>query len=190
MVPKTFPRRARGVSWQTFAYTTCMGKTERALRWIVGILNREKIPFQISGGFAARVYGTARAVADIDIDVSDADVHKLYPLVKEDVIYGPSQYESPVSRILLMTLNYQGQEIDIGGTNNSFMRNGEGGTWVQVRTDFSQGVWKDYEGISVPLCPLQELVAYKRILSRDVDVQDIQELERLYPEFISGSLKT
>ncbi|HLC94380.1 MAG TPA: hypothetical protein VJH96_02335 [Patescibacteria group bacterium] len=41
--------------------------TKKAFRWIVGILQTYKIPFQITGGFAARFYGANRPLYDIDI---------------------------------------------------------------------------------------------------------------------------
>ena len=45
-----------------------MKDTAGALFWIVKILKKHKIPFHISGGFAAKLYGVKRDLADIDID--------------------------------------------------------------------------------------------------------------------------
>ena len=44
-------------------------KTVDALRWIVGILEKKNILYQISGGFAAKLYGSSRPLNDIDIDI-------------------------------------------------------------------------------------------------------------------------
>ena len=62
--------------------------TEAALRWIVRILQEGNIPFQITGGFAARMYGSMRALADIDIDVAGNRLNELAELVKEYSKYG------------------------------------------------------------------------------------------------------
>ena len=69
-----------------------MERVKAALIWITGILNSHHVPFQISRGLAARVYGATRPVADIDIDIPE----EAFDLLKEDVakfiIYGPEHY--------------------------------------------------------------------------------------------------
>lgn len=72
---------------------TMMKNTEEAFRWIVGILEKHQISFQISGGFAARMYGVSRELADIDIDVLEKDLSILYSHVKDFAIYGPTRYQ-------------------------------------------------------------------------------------------------
>lgn len=46
-------------------------KTINALKWIIKILNSKNIPYQISGGFAAKMYGSIRPLNDIDIDIPE-----------------------------------------------------------------------------------------------------------------------
>jgi len=41
-----------------------MQNTEAAFRWIVDILQQKKIPFQITGGFAAHIYGAQRPIKE------------------------------------------------------------------------------------------------------------------------------
>lgn len=46
-------------------------KLENGLRWVVSILKKQRIPFQISGGLAAHIYGSKRPLNDIDLDVPE-----------------------------------------------------------------------------------------------------------------------
>ena len=48
-------------------------QTIEGLRWIVEILNRNHIPYQLVGGLAAKIYGSARDINDIDIDILSLD---------------------------------------------------------------------------------------------------------------------
>lgn len=86
--------------------------TKRALEWIVGVLRKRQIPFQISGGCAAKIYGSQRELNDIDIDIPRDCFEKIIVDVKPFLIYGPSQYKDGKWDLYLMTLNYAGQEID------------------------------------------------------------------------------
>ena len=100
-------------------------KTKKALSWIIEILNRHKIDYQIAGGFAAKVYGSTRILNDIDIDISE----KYFPVILTEInpyiIYGPSRFIDGKWDLELVTLNYNGQEIDISGAETILMSNKE-----------------------------------------------------------------
>ena len=73
------------------------------------------IPYKIIGGFAARAYGANRELADIDIEVNDKDILVIFYEVKPYIVFGPGRYTDDSWDLELMTLQYEGQEIDIAG---------------------------------------------------------------------------
>ena len=92
-------------------------KTKNALIWITDILNKYQIPFQISGGFAAKIHGSPRPLNDIDIDIPKDSFGKIMTDVKKYITYGPRHHKDKKWDLYLMTLNYHGQEIDIGSAD-------------------------------------------------------------------------
>ncbi|EGR0521259.1 MazG-related protein, partial [Vibrio cholerae] len=48
--------------------------------------------------------------------------------------------------------------------------------WYELHTNFERSVSCEYLGVVVPTIPVDDLVAYKRVLGREVDWIDIQEL--------------
>jgi hypothetical protein len=61
-----------------------------ALRWIIGILDRHNIQYQITGGFAAKLYGSSREVNDIDIDICEKEFQKILSDISHYLIDGPA----------------------------------------------------------------------------------------------------
>ena len=92
-----------------------MERIENALRWIVLLLQKDRVPFQIAGGLAAHLYGAKRPVNDIDIDVPDSAFDQLLPEVREYIVFGPDRYKDSTWDVHLMTLDYHGREIDLTG---------------------------------------------------------------------------
>ncbi len=150
--------------------------TEEALRWIVGLLNTHSIPFQISGGFAARLYGSSRELADIDIGIPDDRFEELYPEVKEYITFGPVRYLDEEWDLKLMTLKYKNQEIDIAGEDDIKIFDKANNVWVSARRDLSISEQIEVFGLTVPVIPKADLVAYKKKLMREVDQADLRAL--------------
>ena len=149
-------------------------KAKNALKWIVGILNLRNIPYQISGGFSAKLYGSPRPLNDIDIDVPNNRILEISDAVKEYVIYGPAHYQNGKWDLTLMTLNYHGQEIDIGGGDDPKVSNQERTKWILIPTDFSHFVPMTVDGLDIKVIPPEELIAYKKHLDGDHQKLDIR----------------
>ena len=155
-----------------------MKNTEKAFHRIIGLLEQRGIAYKISGGLAARLHGARRELADIDIEVSDADVGKIAEDVKPFIIFGPARYVDESWDLWLMTLEYEGQEIDIAGTDAKIF-NQKAQCWENCPGDLQTIEIKEAFGRKVPVESLKSLIAYKAILSRDVDLDDIQQLKEI-----------
>ena len=89
--------------------------TEGALKWIVNILEKHQINFEVRGGFVARIYGSDRELADIDIQIKNTHLGEIFSEIKNYIIFGPQKYKDKNWDLLLLTLRYKGQDIDISG---------------------------------------------------------------------------
>lgn len=155
-----------------------MKNTEKAFLWITDILEKFGIKYKISGGFAARVYGVNRELADIDIEVKDEDIRITKEQVKPYIMYGPKRYLDENWDLELMTLNYEGQEIDIAGTGAKIF-NKEKGKWEDCSGNLDTIEMKEVFGKKVPIESLQSLIAYKSKLGRKVDLEDVRQLQEI-----------
>ncbi len=152
-----------------------MKNTQAAFHWIIDILERHKITYKISGGLAARVYGATRALADIDIEIDDADILKLVEDVQAFIIFGPARYKDENWELELMTLKYEGQEIDIAGANAKIF-NQQTQSWENCSSDLSTVEMKEVFGRIVPVESEDSLLAYKTKIGRVVDIEDVHQL--------------
>lgn len=151
--------------------------TRKAFLWIINILKSNNIPFQIAGGLAARIYGSMRPLADIDIGIPDKMIPTILPEVKDYIIYGPERYLDDSFDLLLMTLNFAGQEIDIYGAEGEKLYNTKTLKWEFCGTDIMDSVEKEVYGIKVPMIKPKDLIDYKKQIARPCDLEDIKNLE-------------
>ncbi|MFH0948947.1 MAG: hypothetical protein V1802_00490 [Candidatus Aenigmatarchaeota archaeon] len=153
-----------------------MKKTKEAFIWVVEILKAHKIPYRISGGFAARIYGTKRPLADIDIEVPDKYVDKILPHVQNFVVRGPARFKDKNWDIYLLTIKYKGQMIDFSGTDTEKLFSRKRNRWVKFSADFPKVTRKKVYGKTVNVIRKEDLIYYKNIIRRRVDIKDIKEL--------------
>lgn len=141
-------------------------KAEKALKWIVSILEVKNVLFQISGGLAAKAYGSPRPLNDIDIDIPQDGFAKILSDVKDYIIFGPANYKTKKWDLYLMTLNYYGQEIDIGCADVKIYDECAK-LWRSFSSDLADTTPMTIAGILVPVTPKTELLAYKRYLNEE-----------------------
>ncbi|MBI4020434.1 MAG: hypothetical protein HY367_03815 [Candidatus Aenigmarchaeota archaeon] len=155
-----------------------MRRTKEAFRWIVGILRKHKVPFMVFGGLAAELYGSRRPLADIDIDVPETGFQRIMSEVGDYLVSGPGIYKDRNWRLMLMTLKYKGQVIDIAGKEHTRIFDHTRKMWLPLHSHFSHVKWKYSSGLRVPVMLESELIAYKKEIWRRVDRADVRAMER------------
>ena len=154
-------------------------RTKATFAWIVAILRKEKIPFMISGGLAARSYGVKRPLNDIDIEIPDDAMKRLLPHIRSYIVYGPARYHDESFDLLLVTLRRFGQEIDICGAGSQKLFDKKAKKWRAQRNGLSAAHNKRVFGLIVPVIARKDLLAYKSLLGRDVDREDVRQLLKI-----------
>lgn len=153
-------------------------KVEKALKWIVDILNRYEIPFQIAGGFAAHFYGSERPINDIDIDIPEGHLQTVLLEVKDYIIEGPGRINDGKWDLDLIVLNYGGQIIDLCGAYTTKIYNEISKEWQKYPSNFATAQIKSILGIEVPLMDPTELIEYKKILNGEHQKVDIEAIKK------------
>jgi hypothetical protein len=146
------------------------------LKWITQLLAKHNITYQITGGLAAKVYGSERPLADIDLDLPNEAITKILPDIENHLVYGPSRYQDLEWDILLATLNYHGQLIDLSGADDGLLFDKQNEKWVTCEVDFKKINRCLMDGIQVPVIAKNELIKYKSSLRREVDLLDISAI--------------
>lgn len=153
-------------------------KAFEALSWLCDIFRKHQAPYQITGGLAANIYGSKRELFDIDIDMCDQSIEEILSDIRQYITYGPARYKDDQWDILLMTLSYAGQQIDVTGSDDGKIFDHEAKKWVNCHVDLSMA--REILINELPVCVIdkKELIQYKSILKRDVDLADIKAIRR------------
>ncbi|MEK7095317.1 MAG: hypothetical protein AAB917_01525 [Patescibacteria group bacterium] len=156
-----------------------MKNPEKTFKWIINILNKHNIPFVISGGLAGKSYGSPRPLNDIDIDIHDQDFVHILDDIRPYIIFGPAHYQDERWDLLLATLNYEGQEIDISGGDTLKICDVRTGEWKFNPTNFFNVEQREIFGIAVPVIAREDLITYKSMLQGEHQQVDIQAAQKI-----------
>ena len=141
-----------------------------AFRWIVGILRRHAVPFQVGGGFAASLYGSKRKTRDIDILIRPPSLRLILPAVRRYLVFGPDRYRDRHFDAFLATLEIYGTTIDL--ITECKVRDHHTGTW-HLLAGLTQSVRKKVFGHWVSVEAKEKLIKIKKMIGRKKDVEDI-----------------
>jgi hypothetical protein len=152
-------------------------KQVNALLFVAKMLRKHKIPFQISGGFAAKIYGSPRKLNDIDIEVPQKGVYLLAPHVERYIIDGPKHIRGYGWDVHLLELKYGGQLIDISGVENVKIKSRITKEWIDISGPIDP-VRKKVSGLVLPVVKPEGLAAYKQHLRGKHQRTDVEAIRQ------------
>jgi hypothetical protein len=150
---------------------------KEVLKFLVQTLNSEDIVFQVSGGLAAIAHGATRPLYDIDLEIHKEDVEKVRRLFKDYVTEdwnNDFDGEDDQFDIWMMKLDIRGVPIDINQVEEVYLISKTGERTLQPSAMDTES--KIVEGITLPALKKEPLIAYKKILGRDTDLIDIEQI--------------
>ena len=150
-----------------------------ALRTVADTLKTIGVPWQLTGGIAARYYGSARPLEDLDIDVPDAclaAVTTALVAAGAELAFHPSPSEATERRRCRSLLTLHGQTIDITGHTDLWFRHHESDVFIRNQGLLARAKQAVIDDIAVRVIPLDDLIAYKQVMRRPVDEMDLVAL--------------
>jgi len=155
-----------------------MSKIKNAFIWAVKILRKHKVPFFLTGGFVARIYGSKRKFDDLDFFIPNEKFKDIYGEIKKYLTFGPKRYTDRYFNIpIAATLNYRGQGIDFVGWKNAKIFDKQRKKYRLYRNyPNSRTVKMKIFGILVPIVKKEELIRVKLRLMRKSDKEDIRDM--------------
>ena len=153
-----------------------MVKAKAALVWIVDILDKHGIPYQVEGGLAANCYGSNRELVDIDIFIPSFGFEIISKDVEGYVEFGPEFHSGTHWKLVYQLLNYCGQQIEICDAGRAEYLDTQNDTWIKRDIDFTKAKTIGIFGISTKVMRKDDLLEYKGRLNREVDIIDIEQI--------------
>lgn len=145
------------------------------LALIAGRLESQNVRYQVTGGIAGNIHGSLWPPHDIDLEVSAADFGKVAKLFAVEIKQPPHHLVDDEFDLWLMTLSIDGIEVDINQVEDAFAITKDGRR-VPFLTDLNRSERRRISGIEVMVQPLEDLIAYKRLIGREADVVDLSSL--------------
>jgi len=149
-----------------------------ALDWIIEYLESNTIPYVVCGGLAAQAYGSTRDLADVDIYVPDEYLYQIVQMGKNYVTYGPARYVDDEWDLTFVQFEFENQKVEIASDKECKILDSEIGEWHQEIIDFNQYKVCYIYDRPIKVMKKDDLISYKRKLNRQVDIEDIKQIQQ------------
>ena len=145
---------------------------------ILSDLNRAGIRYVLVGGIALIRHGVARATRDIDavLEPGEENLDRLRALIVKWGATRPDGSPIPVESIA------DGKTIHLATPRGALDLLPERAAPLRFAELMERADLRRVDGVEAPICSLGDLVALKRIASRERDLADLSELEAAHGE--------
>lgn len=150
----------------------------RALGELSEKLSNSNLQYLVIGGLAALAWGVERTLVDIDIQVSKKDFDKVKGLFSRNIEVDDRRYLTDRWDIRQMIIKLHDTDIDVCQAEDFYVLKDD--CRCLVPNQVKRAVPKQIYGINAPVMPLNQLIAYKQIIARPIDLQDIAALQARY----------
>ncbi|BBI52303.1 hypothetical protein HORIV_47240 [Vreelandella olivaria] len=147
-----------------------------AAEWIVGLLRDSNIPFQICGGLAAKGYGAERELNDIDLFVPGEHFSKVVQAGQSYISKPAKHYCEEGWDLTYVQFKYEGIKVEVGNADGAQIFDTASQDWASLNIEFDRYEIVSVLGLKLPLMLKEDLIRYKSVLSRPVDIDDIHAI--------------
>lgn len=147
-----------------------------ATLWIVGLLRDRNILFQICGGLAAKGYGAERELNDIDLFVPGEHFATVVQAGQAYISKPAKHYCEEGWDLTYVQFKYEGIKVEVGNADGAQIFDVASQTWVPLHIEFDRYETASVLGLELPLMLREDLIRYKTMLSRPVDIDDIRAM--------------
>lgn len=146
-------------------------KQEEVFLQFIEYFDGNHIKYQITGGLAGNLYGSIWKLHDLDFETTLKNLAIIENDFAHFVIVKTSRYIDDEFNIWLLRLNINGIEIDINAVEDFYINEN-----IKIETNLENAVDKVFIGKKVKVQPLKDIICYKKILNRKIDLNDLSKL--------------
>ena len=133
------------------------------LRWLCGVLHREKIPFQVIGDITMPLESPLPSVSTVELFVSADSLPQLMRVVQDRITEYPWRRRNEQWDLIMMGLSNDDVVVSIGISDGARMRVGTSAEWQDVVINFEASKVILLEGVEIPITSHAELVTELRL---------------------------
>ncbi len=133
------------------------------LRWICGVLRKEKIPFQVVGDIAILLEGASPLVSTVELLISAKSLPRLIRTVQGRITEYPWRRRNERWDLVMMVLNNDDVVVSIGIIDGARVRVGTSSEWVDAVIDLEASRVVTLRGVEIPIASRSELATELRL---------------------------